>query len=155
MLALKPNIRKIWSTGGDLIQLFANGEVNAAMGWNYVYQQLVAKKFPVRQVVFKDMGGQGWSEGPALSSGIKPECEDLAYKWINYLTSAKVQAKLAAVTGYTPANSASGRFMSKALIKQTGMDHPTTFAKGAIIRLDPADRQKYVKTAEEIQAGLQ
>jgi hypothetical protein len=45
--------------------------------------------------------------------------------------------------------------MSKALIKQTGMDHPTTFAKGAIIRLDPADRQKYVKTAEEIQAGLQ
>ena len=155
MLGLKPNVRKIWSTGGDLIQLFANGEINAAMGWNYVYQQLTAKKFPVRQVVFKDMGGQGWSEGPALSVGIKPECEDLAYKWINYLTSPKVQAKLAAVTGYTPANSTSGRFMSKALIKQTGMDHPTTFAKGAIIRLDPVDRQKYVKIAEEIQAGLQ
>jgi spermidine/putrescine-binding protein len=153
MLALKPNIRKVWSTGGDLIQLFANGEVTAAMGWNYVYQQLAAKHVPVRQIVFPDQGGQGWSEGPALSAGIKPECEDLAYKWINWLTSPKRNAALAASTGYTPANAQAIAFMSAGLIRQTGMDHPTSAAKGAIIRLDPINRQRYVKTMEEIIAG--
>jgi spermidine/putrescine transport system substrate-binding protein len=155
MLTLKPNVRKVWSTGGDLIQLFANGEINAAMGWNYVYQQLAGKKFPVRQLVFRRMGGQGWSEGPGLSAGIKPECEDLAYKWINYLTSPKAQAGLASVTGYTPTNPKAKGFMSAALIKQTGIDKPHQAAKGAIIRLDPVDRKKYVKVAEEIIAGLQ
>src|SRR5580698_5979909 len=33
LLALKPNIRKMWSTGGELTNLFENHEVVAAMGW--------------------------------------------------------------------------------------------------------------------------
>jgi spermidine/putrescine-binding protein len=154
MLQLKPNVRKIWSTGGDLIQLFANHEVGAAMGWNYVYQQLAAKHAPVKQVVFKDMGGQGWSEGPALSSGISSACESMAYKYINYITSPKVQVLFAKATGYTPTNRLARKYMTAALATQTGMDHPEAFVKGTVIRLDPVDRQKYVKVAEEIQAGL-
>src|SRR5580700_9073334 len=33
LIELKPNIRKIWSTGGELTNLFQNHEVIAAMGW--------------------------------------------------------------------------------------------------------------------------
>src|SRR5450432_4229039 len=33
LIALKPNIRKIWSSGGELTNLFQNHEIVAAMGW--------------------------------------------------------------------------------------------------------------------------
>jgi spermidine/putrescine-binding protein len=47
LIALKPNIRKIWSTGGELTNLFENHEVVAAMGWPLMTNQLRAAKFPV------------------------------------------------------------------------------------------------------------
>ena len=33
LIELKPNIRKMWSTGGELTNLFQNHEVVIAMGW--------------------------------------------------------------------------------------------------------------------------
>ena len=154
MLQLKPQIRKVWSTGGDLIQLFANGEVVGSLGWNYVYQQLALKHFPVGQVVFKDHGAEGWIDANAISSGIKPECVDLAYKWIDYMTTAKPSAQLANVTGYAVATLAAKKYMSASLIKSTSMDRPYAYMKGAIIKVDPVNRQAYVKTSMEILAGL-
>src|SRR5215472_9939787 len=40
LLELKPNIRKMWSTGGELTNLFQNHEVIAAMGWPLMTNQL-------------------------------------------------------------------------------------------------------------------
>ena len=40
LIALKPNIRKLWTTGGELTNLFQNHEVIAAMGWPLVTNQL-------------------------------------------------------------------------------------------------------------------
>jgi putative spermidine/putrescine transport system substrate-binding protein/spermidine/putrescine transport system substrate-binding protein len=154
MLQLKPQIRKVWNTGGDLIQLFANGEVVGSLGWNYIYQQLALKKFPVGQVVFKDHGAEGWIDANSISTGIKKECVDLAYKWIDYMTTAKVGAQLANVTGYAAAVPGAVRHMSKDLVKSTSMDRPYAYVKGAIIKVDPVNRQAYLKTSEEIIAGL-
>ena len=40
LLELKPNIRKMWSTGGELTNLFQNHEIVAAMGWPLIPTQL-------------------------------------------------------------------------------------------------------------------
>src|SRR5713101_8968740 len=40
LLQLKPNIRKMWSTAGELTNLFQNHEVVAAMGWPLMTNQL-------------------------------------------------------------------------------------------------------------------
>jgi spermidine/putrescine-binding protein len=154
MLALKPQVRKMWSNAGDLIQLFANNEVDGALGWNYVYSALAAKKFPVKQVVFKDMGAQGWIDASSISTGISAACEPVAYEWISYMTSAKAQAALAKVTGYAVANLGARRYLTKAQIKATFMDNPQKYAAASIIRIDPVNRPKYIKVEEEIQAGL-
>lgn len=154
MLKLKGQIRKVWSTGGDVIQLFANGEVVGSLGWNYVYQQLAQKHFPIGQVVFKDDGANGWIDANAISSGIPSNCVDLAYKWINYMTMPKPSAQLANVTGYAVDNTAANKYMSASLIKTTQMNRPYAYIKGAIIKVDPVNRQAYLKTSEEITAGL-
>ena len=46
LLELKPNIRKMWSTGGELTNLFQNHEVVAAMGWPLMTNQLRKINFP-------------------------------------------------------------------------------------------------------------
>ncbi|MGC2526407.1 MAG: extracellular solute-binding protein, partial [Candidatus Acidiferrum sp.] len=40
LIELKPNIRKIWSTGGELTNLFENHEIVLAMGWPLNANQL-------------------------------------------------------------------------------------------------------------------
>ncbi len=46
LIALKPNIRKIWATGGELTNLFENHEIVAAMGWPLMTNQLRQANFP-------------------------------------------------------------------------------------------------------------
>ena len=44
--------------------------------------------------------------------------------------------------------------MSAALIKQTYVDKPFAYLKRAYFRTDPVRRSAYIKTANEILAGL-
>lgn len=154
MLELKPSVRTIWSSGGDLIQKFSTDEVTASLGWNYIYAQLEPKGFPIAQVVFEDQGPQGWNDANAISAGIDPECEDAAYQWLDYTLDPRVQAATAKVTGYSPSNPAATEFMSEQLIKDTYMDNPEEYQQRAIIRTDPVRREKYIQVAEEIVQGL-
>ena len=49
LIELKPNIRKMWSTGGELTNLFQNHEVVIAMGWPLMTNQLRKSNFPSRR----------------------------------------------------------------------------------------------------------
>src|SRR5258708_9463974 len=51
LIALKPNIRKYWSTGGELTNLFQNHEVIAAMGWPLMTNQLRKVNFPIAKTI--------------------------------------------------------------------------------------------------------
>ncbi len=44
LIELKPNIRKMWSTGGELTNLFQNHEVVIAMGWPLMTNQICKKR---------------------------------------------------------------------------------------------------------------
>src|SRR5256885_10366234 len=54
LIELKPNIRKYWSTGGDLTNLFQNHEITLAMGWPLMTNQLRALNFPIGEVIPKE-----------------------------------------------------------------------------------------------------
>jgi spermidine/putrescine-binding protein len=45
LIELKPNIRKMWSTGGELTNLFENHEVVIAMGWPLNDKPAAQKQF--------------------------------------------------------------------------------------------------------------
>lgn len=159
MLELRP--RAIWTQGGDIANLLANREVIAsAPGWTYTYNEL-RRKDPkaaedLRAVVFADHGGFAWSEGYAVSNKIAPECEDVAYAWLDWMIDPKVQADFATFVGYSPAVPAATEFMDEETIKATHMDDPEAWFGGAIIKADPGPlRQKYVQVWQEIKQGLQ
>src|SRR5215469_13861642 len=53
LLELKPNVRKIWVTGGELTNLFQNHEIVAAMGWPLNNNQLKKANFPIAEITPK------------------------------------------------------------------------------------------------------
>src|ERR1051326_4913410 len=59
LIELKPNVRKFWSTGGELTNLFQNHEIIAAMGWPLMTNQLRQVNFPIGETIPKE-NTTGW-----------------------------------------------------------------------------------------------
>src|SRR5438309_279836 len=51
LLELKPNVRKFWTTGGELTNLFQNHEIVLAMGWPLNTVQLRKLHFPIAETI--------------------------------------------------------------------------------------------------------
>jgi spermidine/putrescine-binding protein len=68
LLELKPNVRKMWSTGGELTNLFQNHEVVAAMGWPLMTNQLRKINFPVGETIPKE-NTTGWIDHLMITTG--------------------------------------------------------------------------------------
>ena len=110
LIELKPNIRKYWSTGGELTNLFQNHEVVAAVGWPLMTNQLRKLHFPIGETIPKE-NTTGWIDHLMITAA--SEHNDLAHEFLAYLVEARTQKGVADVTGYTPANPRAAQFMSE------------------------------------------
>jgi putative spermidine/putrescine transport system substrate-binding protein len=97
----RPLVRKYWVLATDFEQLFKSGDAILGAGWPLMTVALRKAGVNVAEVIPKE-GVTGWSDSWMLAKKAKhPIC---AYKYMNYVTSPKVQAKVADVTAYSPAN---------------------------------------------------
>src|SRR5450755_654738 len=101
LVQLKPNIRKMWSTGGELTNLFQNHEVVAAMGWPLMTNQLRKINFPVGETIPKE-NTTGWIDHLMITSASSHK--ELAQAFLEYMIQAQTQKLVTDVTHYTPAN---------------------------------------------------
>jgi putative spermidine/putrescine transport system substrate-binding protein len=106
----KPLIKKYWALASDEIELFKNGDAVIGAAWPYQYSTLIEDKEPVKQIIPKE-GATGWADTWMLSAHAKdPNC---AYKWVNWISSPKVQAEQAISYGETPVNTKACPYMEK------------------------------------------
>jgi putative spermidine/putrescine transport system substrate-binding protein len=106
----RPLIKKYWALASDEIELFKNGDAVIGAAWPYQYSTLLADKSPVQQLIPKE-GATGWADTWMLSAHAKhPNC---AYKWVNWVSSPKVQAQQAISYGETPVNTKACADMEK------------------------------------------
>jgi putative spermidine/putrescine transport system substrate-binding protein len=97
----RPLIKKYWGLASDEIELFKNGDVTIGAAWPYQTNTLQADKVPVKDLI-PVQGATGWADTWMLSAHAQhPNC---AYKWVNWVSSPKVQAEQAISFGETPAN---------------------------------------------------
>src|SRR5277367_5217965 len=68
LIELKPNIRKLWSTGGELTNLFQNHEIVASMGWPLMTNQLRKINFPVGETIPRE-NTTGWIDHLMITAG--------------------------------------------------------------------------------------
>jgi len=150
LLELKPNIRKMWSTGGELTNLFQNHEVVAAMGWPLMTNQLRKVNFPVGETIPKE-NTTGWIDHLMITAG--SENKDLAYKFLAYMIGAQTQKKVTDVTGYTPANPQAGQFMTPDQVKSLHLDDVDNYQKRLYFWQNVPRRAKYNEIWNEVKAA--
>ncbi len=106
----RPLVKKYWALASDQIDLFKNGGSTIGASWPYQYSQLLAAKAKVATVIPKE-GATGWLDTWMLSSKAKhPNC---AYKWMQYISTPKVQAQQGVTWGETPVNKKACPYMEK------------------------------------------
>lgn len=97
----RPLVKKYWVLATDFESLFKSGDAIIGAGWPLMTNDLRKAGMNVKEVLPRE-GVTGWSDSWMLAKNAKhPIC---AYKWMNYVTSPATQAKVAAVTNYSPAN---------------------------------------------------
>ncbi len=150
LLALKPNVRKIWSTGGELTNLFQNHEIVAAMGWPLMTNQLRKVGFPIAETIPQE-NTTGWIDHLMITAA--SDNKDLAYQFLNYMIQAKTQKQVTDVTGYTPANPQAAQFMTAEEKKNLHLDDVDAYQKRIYFWQDVPRRAKYNEIWNEVKAA--
>jgi putative spermidine/putrescine transport system substrate-binding protein/spermidine/putrescine transport system substrate-binding protein len=150
LLELKPNIRKMWSTGGELTNLFQSHEVQIAMGWPLMTNQLRAQHFPIGETIPKE-NTTGWIDHLMITAA--SEHKDLAYQLLEYLVEAPTQREVISVTGYLPANPGVAQFLSADEKKSLHLDDLDNYQKHIYFWQNVPRRDKYNQIWNEVKAA--
>ncbi len=150
LIALKPNLRKIWSTGGELTNLFENHEIIAAMGWPLMTNQLRAANFPIGETIPRE-NTTGWIDHLMITKASSHK--ELAYAFLNYMIEAQTQKTISDVTHYTPANPTAARFMTADEKKGLHLDDSDAYMRRIYFWQDVSRRAKYIEIWNEVKAA--
>ena len=125
-----PLIKKYWDLASQEITLFQSGTTVVGAAWPYQQSQLSAAKAPTASTIPQE-GATGWADTWMLAAKAPhPNC---AYKWMAYMTTAKIQAQDAVSYGETPANTQACTIMD-------------TIAKGSCASYHANEPEAYFKT---------
>jgi len=103
-----PFVGDYWSSFTKQINLFSSGDDQVGTTWQYQYFTLLADNQPVKAPgpdtgFVPTEGATGWSDTWMIAKDAKhPNC---MYKWMDYVTSAPVQAQIMQWFGEAPAQS--------------------------------------------------
>ena len=150
LIELKPNIRKFWSTGGELTNLFENHEIVAAMGWPLTTNQLRKAGFPIGETIPKE-NTTGWIDHLMITTA--SEHKDLATEFLEYMIEAKTQKAVTDVTGYDPANPRAADFMTDEQKKSLHLDDVDQYMTRIYFWQNVPRRDKYNEIWNEIKAA--
>jgi putative spermidine/putrescine transport system substrate-binding protein/spermidine/putrescine transport system substrate-binding protein len=150
LLELKPNIRKMWATGGELTNLFENHEVVIAMGWPLNTAELKKAKFPVGETIPKE-NTTGWIDHLMITAG--SDNKELAYRFLEYMIQAKTQKQVTDITHYEPANPQAAQFLTRDEAKVLHLDDVDNYQKHLYFWQNVPRRQKYTEIWNEVKAA--
>jgi spermidine/putrescine transport system substrate-binding protein len=150
LLELKPNIRKMWATGGELTNLFQNHEVVLAMGWPLTTNELRKLNFPIGETIPKE-NTTGWIDHLMITAA--SQHKGLAHAFLEYMVEAKTQKLVTDVTHYTPANPSAAQFLTAEEKKGLHLDDPEAYMQRIYFWQDVPRRAKYNEIWNEVKAA--
>lgn len=150
LIELKPNIRKFWSTGGELTNLFQNHEIVAAMGWPLMTNQLRQLGFPIGETI-PVQNTTGWIDHLMITSA--SENKELATQFLEYMIEAKTQKLVVDVTGYDPANGQAAALLTDAQRKSLHLDNVDEYMTHIYFWQNYPRRGKYNEIWNEVKAA--
>src|SRR5467141_2386420 len=150
LIELKPNVRKMWSSGGELTNLFQNHEVVLAMGWPLNTNDLRKLNFPIGEMIPKE-NTTGWIDHLMITSASSNK--ELAHAFLEYMIQAKTQKLVTDRTHYTPANPGASQFLTPDEMKGLHLDNPDAYMQRIYFWQDVPRRAKYNEIWNEVKAA--
>jgi spermidine/putrescine-binding protein len=150
LIELKPNIRKIWSTGGELTNLFQNHEIVLAMGWPLNTNDLRKLNFPIGETIPKE-NTTGWIDHLMITAASSHK--ELAQAFLEYMIEAKTQKLVTDRTHYTPANPGASQFLTPDEMKGLHLDNPDAYMQRIYFWQDVPHRAQYNEIWNEVKAA--
>jgi spermidine/putrescine-binding protein len=150
LIELKPNIRKMWATGGELTNLFQNHEVVIAMGWPLMTNDLRKLNFPIGETIPRE-NTTGWIDHLMITAASSNK--ELAQAFLAYMVEAQTQKKVSDVTHYTPANPGAAQFLNGDEKKILHLDDPDAYMQRIYFWQDVPRRSKYNEIWNEVKAA--
>lgn len=150
---LKANSKVFWSSADDWTKGFATGQITVGNLWSGLAGSEINRGQPIKYVI-PDEGAVGWLDSWTIVKDAPNK--DLAYKWIDYMTSAKFQKRWAEDTersSPSPANLEATKALSKETAQRIGAV-AEWLPKLTLQKAIPADTMKeWAKLWEEVKAG--
>jgi putative spermidine/putrescine transport system substrate-binding protein/spermidine/putrescine transport system substrate-binding protein len=110
LIKLNANVRKYWSDGGELEDLFVNGEIDIGVGWPSTRKSLIDQGLKIGWCIPEE-GCTGWFDRLMIVAGSKHL--QLATLWIDWCTSAEGEALGSIATTFSVANPKAAQFMDE------------------------------------------
>jgi putative spermidine/putrescine transport system substrate-binding protein/spermidine/putrescine transport system substrate-binding protein len=148
LIELKPNIRKYWTTGGELTNLFQNHEITIAMGWPLMTTQLRKLNYPIGETIPKE-NTTGWIDHLMITAASSHK--ELAQAFLEYMVEPQTQKLVTDVTHYTPANPGTAQLLTPDEVKSLHLDDPDAYMKRIYFWQDVPRRQKYTEIWNEVK----
>jgi putative spermidine/putrescine transport system substrate-binding protein/spermidine/putrescine transport system substrate-binding protein len=150
LLELKPNVRKMWATGGELTNLFQSHEIVIAMGWPLNTADLKKSGFQVGETIPKE-NTTGWIDHLMITAG--SDNKELAQKFLEYMIEAKTQKLVTDKTHYVPANPQAAQFMTADEAKTLHLDDVENYQKRIYFWQNVPRRTKYTEVWNDVKAA--
>jgi spermidine/putrescine-binding protein len=150
LLDLKPNVRKMWATGGELTNLFQSHEIVIAMGWPLNTADLKKAGFPVGETIPRE-NTTGWIDHLMITAG--SDNKELAHKFLEFMVEAKTQKLVTDKTHYVPANPQAGQFMTPDEVKTLHLDDVENYQKRLNFWQNVPRRAKYTEIWNDVKAA--
>lgn len=150
LIEQKPNIRKYWTTAGELTNLFANNEVVAGMSFGgLTVTQLRDQGRNVAEIIPKE-GATSWFDSWMITAQSQNPATALAF--LDHLNTPESQVKIAAATGYGITNENAVDKVPKEYAEVYHLDDPDFIAGLDYWKAVP-DRQKYLDVLNAVVAA--
>jgi spermidine/putrescine-binding protein len=146
----RPLVRKYWDLGGEIAELFLNGEVVIGDGWSWITLQIQGSDGKVAEATPEE-GVTGWSDSWCISN--KAANPDLALKWADYMIGPEGQMGVIENLNYSITNSKVVETLPTELREQLRMvDVPAEYAKIHMWKFVP-NYDKWVQIWQEATAS--
>ncbi len=151
LIELKPAIRKYWSTAGELVNLYANGEVTISNTWGGYQSALLADE-GIEMIEFVPVeNADGWADVWQIVKG-SPN-EDCAYQWLNFALSPEGQCGVVGITGYSGSNpTALATCKSEEELEMLHMDD-FGYLDSLVLWEEPARVDAYINTWNAVKSA--
>jgi spermidine/putrescine-binding protein len=146
----RPLVRKYWDLGGEVAELFLNGEVVIGDGWSWITLQIQDSDGTVAEATPEE-GVTGWSDSWCISN--KAANPELALKWADYMIGPEGQMGVIENLNYSITNSKVVETLPAELREQLRMaDVPAEYAKIHMWKFVP-NYDKWVQIWQEATAS--